>query len=64
MTVTVTDVDEEVIAGDPLLDEYDPDGDGTIDKADMRRAVADFFGSSPTLVKADMRRLVSIYFSS
>ena len=64
VTVTVTDVDEEVIAGDPLLDEYDPDGDGTIDKADMRRAVADFFGSSPTLVKADMRRLVSIYFSS
>ena len=61
--VTVTDVDEEAIAGDPLLDEYDPNGDGTIEKADMRRAVADFFGSSPTLVKADMRRLVSIYFS-
>ena len=64
VTVTVTDVDEEAIAGDPLLDEYDPNGDGTIEKADMRRAVADFFGSSPTLVKADMRRLVSIYFSS
>ena len=51
-----------VIAGDPLLAEYDPDNDGMIEKEDMRRAVADYFGSSPTLTRADMRRLVSIYF--
>ena len=31
VTVTVTDV-EEMVTGDPLLAEYDPDGDGTIEK--------------------------------
>ena len=52
-----------VTAGDPLLADYDPDGDGMIERADMRRAVADFFGPSPTLSRADMRRLVGIYFN-
>ncbi|MCY4529930.1 MAG: cadherin domain-containing protein [Chloroflexi bacterium] len=53
-----------VTAADPLLAEYDPNGDGTIELDDMRRAVGDFFGPSPTLTKDDMRRLVGIYFSS
>ena len=48
---------------DPLLTEYDPNADGVIEKADMRRAVADYFGQQPTLTKPDMRRLVAIYFS-
>ena len=52
-----------VTAGDPLLAEYDPDGDGMIERADMRRAVANFFGPSQTLSRADMRRLVGIYFN-
>ena len=52
-----------VTAGDPLLADYDPDGDGMIESADMRRAVANFFGPSPTLIRADMRRLVGIYFN-
>ena len=52
-----------VTAGDQLLAEYDPDGDGMIERADMRRAVANFFGPSQTLSKADMRRLVGIYFN-
>ena len=46
VTVTVTDV-EEMVTGDPLLAEYDPDGDGTIEKADMRRAVSKFFVADP-----------------
>ena len=54
-TVTVT-------PGDPLLAEYDPDGDGVIEKADMRRAVTGFFDTPPTLTRPEMRRLVSIYF--
>ena len=62
VTIRVTDVDEEV-TGDALLDEYDPNGDGTIERADMRRAVGDFFGTSPTLSRADMRRLVGLYFA-
>ena len=50
---------------DPLLAEYDhgQNADGVIEKADMRRAVADYFGQQPTLTKADMRRLVAIYFN-
>ena len=50
-------------AADALLAEYDPNNDGVIEKADMRRAVANYFGTSPTLTKAEMRRLVGIYFS-
>ncbi|MDE3267720.1 MAG: hypothetical protein OYI31_04590, partial [Chloroflexota bacterium] len=49
-------------ACDPLLARFDPNGDGTIEHTDMRLAVADFFGPSPTLSSADMRRLVAIYF--
>jgi hypothetical protein len=54
-TVTVT-------PGDPLLAEYDPDGDGMIERADMRRAVTGFFATPPTLTRPEMRRLVGIYF--
>ena len=61
--VTVTDVMDDTGVDDPLLAEYDPDGDGRIEKVDMRRAVADFFGASPTLSRDEMRRLVRIYFS-
>ena len=61
VTVTVTDVDEGDSA-DPLLAVYDPNGDGVIERADMRLAVANFFGPQPTLSRADMRRLVGIYF--
>ena len=48
---------------DTLLAEYDPDDDGVIERADMRRAVTNFFGPSPTLTTAEMRRLVGIFFS-
>ena len=52
VTVTYTDGEGEgkmkeemtaaaVTAGDPLLADYDPDGDGMIERADMRRAVAE-----------------------
>ena len=36
------------MAGDQLLAEYDPNGDGVIEKADMRKAVAKFFKDRPT----------------
>ena len=62
VTVTNVDDDEPVIAGDPLLAEYDPNGDGNIEKADMRLAVGKFFADPPRLSRADMRRLVTIYF--
>ena len=49
-------------AGDQLLAEYDPNGDGVIEKADMRKAVAKFFADPAELSRSDMRRLVGIYF--
>ncbi|MDE2802854.1 MAG: hypothetical protein OXK21_08225 [Chloroflexota bacterium] len=61
VTVTVTDVVEQT-PSDPLLARFDPDGDGTIEAGDMRLAVADYFGPTPTISEADMRRLVGIYF--
>ena len=63
VTVTVTDVDDTQQPSDPLLADFDPNGDGVIEVADMRRAVGDYFGSSPTLSETEMRRLVGIYFS-
>ena len=64
VTVRVTDVDEAEDSRDPVLVEYDPNDDGVIEKVDMRRAVAAFFGQPPTLTRAAMRQLVGIYFSS
>ena len=49
-------------AGDQLLAEYDPNGDGVIEKADMRKAVAKFFKDPPDLTREEMRRLVAIFF--
>jgi serralysin len=63
VVVTVTDVDEDTTPpADPLLAEYDPNGDGVIEEADMLRAVSNFFGNSPTLSETDMLRLVVMYF--
>ena len=50
-------------ARDTLLVEYDPDNDGVIERADMRRAVGNFFGQQSTLSRSEMRRLVAIFFS-
>ena len=50
------------VAVDPLLAEYDPNGDGVIEKADMRKAVGKFFADPPDLTREEMRRLVGIYF--
>ena len=61
VTITVTGMDEEESA-DPLLAEYDPNSDGVIERADMRRAVGAFFEDPPTLTRAEMRRLVGMYF--
>ena len=51
------------MAGDQLLAEYDPNGDGVIEKADMRKAVAQFSKDPPDLTREEMRRLVAIFFS-
>ena len=50
-------------AVDPLLAEYDPNGDGAIVRVDMLRAVGKFFADPPELTRAEMLRLVIIYFN-
>ena len=50
------------MAADPLLDEYDPNGDGAIVRVDMLRAVGKFFAEPPELTRAEMLRLVIIFF--
>ena len=53
VTITVTEVDDMVgpVPADPLLAEYDPNGDGVIEKADMRKAVGKFFAEPPELTR-------------
>ena len=58
--ITASTIFEAV--SDPLLAEYDPNGDGVIEREDMRRAVTGFFATPPTLTRDEMRRLVGIYF--
>ena len=41
VTVTVTDVDE-MITGDALVDEYDADGSGMIEKSEVLKAINDY----------------------
>ena len=64
VTVTVTNVDEQVVVGDSLLARYDADKDGWIQLEEARVAVGDYFGP-PKGVKlslADTRKVVGLYF--
>ncbi|MDE2941582.1 MAG: hypothetical protein OXP10_04485 [Chloroflexota bacterium] len=64
VTVTVTDVDETVTPPPAtIVDRFDPNRDGIVEMEDMRLAVGDYFGASPTITEADMRTLVGHYFS-
>ena len=62
--VTVTDVDDAE-AGDPLLAEYDGDGDGSINLEEARVAVGDYFAQpkGEKLSLADTRKVVGLYFA-
>ena len=62
VTITVTDVDETVTGG-PLLQRYDADNSGDIDKAEMIAAINDYlFGTGASAItKAQMIEVINLY---
>ena len=60
VTITVTDVDEAG-TGDPLVDGYDADGSGTIDRAEVGQAVRDFI--SRQIEEDDVLKVIAQYFT-
>ena len=55
-TVTV----KAVLAGDPLLDRYDANGNGTIEKEDLIAAINDYLFTG-VISKGDVIRLINLY---
>ena len=66
VTVTVTDVDDAVTSGDSLVDRYDANHDGTIEKSEVLKAINDYlFGEGDEAIsKTDVLRLINIYLFS
>ena len=59
VTITVTDVDE-MVTGDDLVDRYDADSDGEIDRAEVGQAVRDFIGRQ--IEHDDVVQVIAQYF--
>ena len=59
VTITVTDVDEAG-TGDPLVDGYDANDSGTIDRAEVGQAVRDFIGGQ--IEHDDVVQVIAQYF--
>ena len=62
VTITVTDVDEDVTPADPLVDRYDADGNGEIERAEVFAAIDDYLdegADAPT--RADVFKLIDLY---
>ena len=59
VTITVTDVDE-MGTGDPLVDGYDANGSGTIDRTEVGQAVRDFIGRQ--IEHDDLVQVIAQYF--
>ena len=59
VTITVTDVDEAG-TGDPLVDGYDANDSGTIDRAEVGQAVRDFIGRQ--IEHDDVVKVIAQYF--
>ena len=68
VTVTVTDVDEmdEMVTGDALVDRYDANSNGTIDKGEVITAINDYLFSEgdETISKPEVIRLINLYIFS
>ena len=62
VTVTVTDVDEATV-GDTLVDRYDTNNNGTIEKSEVLKAINDYlFGEGDEAIsKTDVLKLINIY---
>ena len=60
VTITVTDVDDEMGTGDPLADGYDANDSGTIDRTEVGQAVRDFIGRR--IEHDDVVKVIAQYF--
>ena len=62
VTITVTDVDEDVAPPDPLVDKYDVNKDGVIERSEVFAAINDYLdegAGAPT--RADVFKLIELY---
>ena len=62
VTITVTDVDEDVAPPDPLVDKYDVNKDGVIQRAEVFAAINDYLdGGTGAPTRADVFKLINLY---
>ena len=62
VTITVTDVDEDVAPPDPLVDKYDVNKDGVIQRAEVFAAINDYLdGDTGAPTRADVFKLINLY---
>ena len=66
VTVTVTDVDDEPVTPEPgtLLERYDADKSGTIDKGEVIEAINDYLDSVEGVSKKDVIDVINLYLDS
>ena len=65
VTITVTDVDE-MVTGDDLVDRYDADDSGDINKAEVLKAINDYLfdEGDEAISRSDVLRLITLYLFS
>ena len=62
VTITVTDVDEDVTPADPLVDRYDENDNGEIERSEVFPAISDYLdGDAGAPTRADVFRLIELY---
>ena len=62
VTVTVTDVDEDVAPADPLKDKYDANDNDEIERSEVFAAIIDYLdGDAGAPTKADVFKLIDLY---
>ena len=62
VTITVTDVDEDVAPVDPLVDKYDANENGEIERAEVFAAIDDYLdGRADAPTRADVFKLIEFY---
>ena len=62
VTITVTDVDEMGTAGDPLVEKYDANENGEIERPEVFTAINDYLdGDAGAPTRADVFKLIELY---
>ena len=50
-------------SGDPLIDLYDANKNGTIERGEVIRAINDYLSGEGSITRADVIRLINLYLS-